>query len=154
MSDEWGCVTIILCTWCGVAICQHGDITEISSQVVQSYKCFNGEVNSRKIFNAKQLNKNGKAQAVMVVLSYGSVFQLTTETVLISGTKWRKTYCQVMTGTTSFWMSTVAPPFSSASTTYSWPSWHAAIIAVQPSWSGMTIGAHWNEEHELTPTGS
>ena len=60
MSDEWGCVTIILCTWCGVAICQHGDITEISSQVVQSYKCFNGEVNSRKIFNAKQLEKHKK----------------------------------------------------------------------------------------------
>ena len=52
-------------------------------------------------------------------------------------------------------MSTVAPPFSSASTTCSWPSWHAYIIAVQPSWSGtIKTGAHSDEECELTPTGS
>ena len=70
----------------------------------------------------------------------------------LQDTKWRRTYCQVMTAITSFWMSTVAPLFSSASTTCSWPSWHAHIIGVQPFCSGMTIGAHWDEEHELTPT--
>ena len=60
-----------------------------------------------------------------------------------------------MTGITSSWMSTVAPPFNSASTTCSWPSWHAYIIAVQPFWSGsITTGAHSDEEHELIPTGS
>ena len=64
-------------------------------------------------------------------------------------------YCQVMTGITSSWMSTVAPPFSSVSTTCSWPSWHAYIMGVQPSWSGTTTtGAHSDEEHEITPTGS
>ena len=49
---------------------------------------------TRLIVNAKQPIKNGNAQeAVMVVLSYGSVFQLTTETVAIFDTKWRRTYC-------------------------------------------------------------
>ena len=46
-------------------------------------------------------------------------------------------------------MSTVAPPFSSASTTCSWPSWLANIIGVHPSWSGTITGAHSDEEHEL-----
>ena len=66
-----------------------------------------------------------------------------------------RTYCQVMTGVTSSWMSTVAPPFSSATTTCSWPSWHEYIIAVHLSWSKMTItGVHSDKEHELSPTGS
>ena len=48
--------------------------TRIYAHVLQSDKCFNGEVNSHYIFNAKQPNKNGKVQeAVMMVLSYGSV---------------------------------------------------------------------------------
>ena len=128
--------------WCCYA-------TWIYPQVVRSCKCFNGEVNS----HARYSMQNNPARMEKHKKLYG-IFQLTTEKVAFSDTKWRRTYHQVMTPITSFWISTVAPFFSSASTTYSWPFWDAYIIAVQPFWSGMTIGAHWDEEHELTPTGS
>ena len=46
------------------------------------------------LFSMQKPNKNGKVQeTVMMVLSYGSVFRLTTETVATSETKWRRTYC-------------------------------------------------------------
>ena len=116
-------VLIMLLLW------QHGDMT--GTQVVHSYKCFSSE----HIWNSLLF----AISDITCVCEYNG--------------EWRRTNCQVMTGVTSSWMSTVAPPFSSASTTCSWPSWHANIIAVQPSWSGMTTtGAHSDEEHELIPT--
>ena len=61
---------------------QHGDMTGIPPQVVQSYKCFNGKLNSHFKARFLQSNKNGKVQeAVVLVLPYSSVFRLTTETV-------------------------------------------------------------------------
>ena len=61
----------------------------------------------------------------------------------------RRTYCQVMTGITSSWISTVVAPFSSASTTCSWPLLDANIIAVQPSWSKMTITGASSDYNDL-----
>ena len=60
-----------------------------------------------------------------------------------------------MTGITSGCMSTVAPPFSSASTTCSLPSSHVYMIAVQPLWSeSTTTGAHSEEQHAHDIAGS